>query len=346
MSKVKVLEIKERVRKIFLALGFDEERANIVCEVLTDTEIKGLKTHGYLRVSRYAKCVRGGGIIPMAEIKRVVDLPSIALLDASHSHGIVASYKATELAIEKAKNTGVGLVAVRGSRHFGAAGYYTEMCAKQGMLGISMSNGDIMIAPTGACEKAIGNNPMSYAAPAGKYNSIVYDIAMSMGSDMKIIEMSKKGVSAPDGWMIDQEGRPTNNPNDYLNGGVLLPFGGYKGYGLALMVECFASALANASITKDASAWCATSDGKGDVGHMFLAVDISKFDSVEEYSKRIEKMIDDIKASKRAQGVDSIYYPGEKEHISRALCLSDGEVDVADATLSDIDALEVELGLK
>lgn len=345
MAKVKIEQMKERVSRIFKKAGFSDDHADVITEVLTDTELKGLKTHGYLRVSRYVNCVRGGGINPAGEMKILNDLPSLAHIDAAGVHGIVASYTAMKMAIEKAKNTGVGVVSVRGSRHFGAAGYYTAMCADENMLGISMSNGNAMIAATGSREINIGNNPMSYAAPAGKYGTILYDIAMSVGSDMKIMEMKRKGQSVPDGWMIDGEGRPSNNPNDYLNGGVLLPFGGYKGYGLALMVECFGAALSGASMTREASAWCSGADDTRDVGQFFMAIDISRFEEVARYNKRVETMIDELKASKLAQGFDRIYYPGEKELVLRAERLASGELEVDDATLATIAETEKELGI-
>ena len=204
---------------------------------------------------------------------------------------------------------------------------------------MAMSNGDILVAATGSCEKTIGNNPFAYAVPAGKYDKILYDVAMSVGSDMKIIKMQNDGVPVPDGWMIDKEGVPSNNAADYLAGGTLLPFGGYKGYGLALMVEAFAATLSGAAMTKDVHAWNSTPGTSGNVGHFFMALDVSKMGSKDEYIARIENMIDEIASSKLAKGVDKIYFPGEKEQISRKACLDAGLVNVDDATLADIEAL-------
>ena len=207
------------------------------------------------------------------------------------------------------------------------------------MLGMAMSNGDILVAATGSREKTIGNNPFAYAVPAGKYDKILYDVAMSVGSDMKIIQMQNEGKPVPDGWMIDKDGVPSNTASDYLAGGTLLPFGGYKGYGLALMVETFAAALSGSAMTKDVHAWNSTPGTCGNVGHFFLALDISKIGSTEDYISRVEGMIDEISSSKLAKGADKIYYPGEKEQISRAKCLDAGLVSVDDAILADIDAL-------
>ena len=339
MAFVKIDKIKGDVQLIFEKAGVPSADAKKITEVLADAQMKGITTHGFVRVKKYIGCLKSGGIKPTADIEVICDTPSWALVDGKGGLGIGISCNAIDLAIEKAKNTGIGIVNVRGSHHLGPAGYYAAKCADEGMLGMAMSNGDVLVAATGSCEKTIGNNPFAYAVPAGKYDKILYDVAMSVGSDMKIIQMQNEGKSVPDGWMIDKDGKMSNNPADYLAGGTLLPFGGYKGYGLALMVETFAGALSGSAMTKDIHAWNSDPNGNGNVGHFFMALDISKMCSYSEYVGRVEKMIDEITTSKLAVGVDKIYYPGEKEMISRAKCLEAGEVLVDDAILADIEAL-------
>ena len=256
-----------------------------------------------------------------------------------------AAYKSMKIAIEKAKQTGIGMVNVCGSHHFGAAGYYASMCADAGMAGISMSNGDILVAATGSAEKTIGNNPFSYAFPAGKYGKVVYDIAMSHTSDQKVIALEKEGKPVPLGWIIDKNGNPTTDASEYMKGGTLMPFGGYKGYGLAMMVEIFAATLSGAAMTKDVHAWNTNSEVGGNVGHMFMAIDLSKFSSPEEYAKRVEALIDEIKASRKADGVEKIYYPGEIEKDRLEACLKEGSVEILDSTMEAISELEKKYGL-
>ena len=339
MAQVKIEEIKSKVLKVFEKAGVASEDAKVITEVLTDAQMKGITTHGFVRVKKYVGCINAGGIQPTCDIEIINDTPSWALVDGKGGLGIGISVKAVDLAIEKAKKTGVGIVNVRGSHHLGPAGYYAARCADEGMLGMAMSNGDVLVAATGSREKTIGNNPFAYAVPAGKYDKILYDVAMSVGSDMKIIQMQNEGKPVPDGWMIDKDGVPSNVASDYLAGGTLLPFGGYKGYGLALMVETFAATLSGAAMTKDVHAWNSTPGTCGNVGHFFLALDVSKMGSAEEYVSRVEAMIDEISSSKLAKGADKIYYPGEKEQISRASCLESGLVAVDDAILADIDGL-------
>ena len=342
MAQVKISDIKKSVKCVFEKAGVSSADAEIITEVLTDAQMKGITTHGFVRVKRYVDCIRLGGISPSCEITTLCDTPSWALVDGNGSLGIAVSCKAVDIAIEKAKQTGVGIVNVRNSHHLGPVGYYAAKCADNGMLGMAMSNGDVMVAATGSREKSIGNNPFAYAIPAGKYDKILYDVAISVGSDMKIIQMLNEGKQVPDGWMVDKEGRPSNNPQDYLDGGTLLPFGGYKGYGLALMVETFAAALSGSAMTKNVHAWNKKPGESGNVGHFFMALDVSKIGSTDEYISRVESMLDEITGSELAAGADKIYYPGEKEQLLRAACIKSGTVTVDDKVLSEILALEAE----
>jgi len=340
MAVVNLSEIKERVYKIFVKAGLSSEDAQIITEVLTDAQMKGIYTHGFVRVKKYVDCIKSGGILPEGNPEVMCDMPSWALLDGKGGLGIIIAYKAAKLAIEKAKQTGVGIVNINNSHHLGPVGYYAAMCADEGMVSMAMSNGDAMIAATGSREKNIGNNPFAYAVPAGKYDKILYDVAISLGSDMKIIQMLEENKQVPNGWMIDKDGRPSNNPADYMEGGVLLPFGGYKGYGLALMVETFAAVLSGAATTHNVHAWNSVPGASGDVGHFIMALDVSKIGNAENYAKRVEGIIDEIKGSQLAEGADMIYYPGEKEHNSVAKCLEEGTVFVADSTLALIEEVE------
>lgn len=342
---INTAEIKKRAEAIFVKVGLTPADAEIISEVLLETEMRGVFTHGFFRLERYVKCIKSGGIKTDGTYKTTFDSPSWAQIDGKGNLGIVISYKAMKLAMEKAKNTGIGIVNVKGSHHFGAAGYYTSMCAKNGMAGISMSNGDRMIAATGSAQKVIGNNPFSYAFPAGKYGKVVYDIAMSPTSDIKVLQAEKEGKLLPEGWLIDKNGNPTVDPSEYLKGGILIPFGGYKGYGLAMMVELFGGILSGAATTKDVHAWNADPNANGNVGHFFMAIDISKLGGADAYSARTESLIDEIKSAKKADGVSEIYYPGEIEQRRMEKCLESGFVDIADDTMAAVARVEAELGL-
>lgn len=344
--RVAIEDIKKRSIAVFEKAGLSTEDAKIITGVLLETEMRGVFTHGFMRLERYVNCIKSGGIKTNGEYTVVYDSPSWASIDGNDNLGIVVSYKAMKLAMEKAKETGVGIVNVKGSHHFGAAGYYTSMCADNNMVGMSMSNGDILIAATGSGEKTIGNNPFSYAFPAGKYSKIVYDIAMSYVSDRKVVQMDKEGKKLPEGWIIDKDGKATVDPAEYEKGGTLLPFGGYKGYGLAMMVETLGATLSGAAMTKNVHAWNTDENCGGNVGHFFMALDIEKLGNPDDYKKRVDDMIDEIKNSKKADGVDKIYYPGEIEMGKMAKCLEAGYVEIADDTMESVERVEKEFGLK
>ena len=334
--KVAISDIRKLSQDIFEKVGLSVEDAKIITDVLLQTEMRGVFTHGFLRLPRYVNCILADGIHTDGELDVFFDSPSWAQVNGKDNLGIVVSYKAMQLAMKKAKETGVGIVNVKGSHHFGAAGYYTSMCADNGMAGMAMSNGDVLIAATGSKVRTIGNNPFSYAFPAKKYGKIVYDIAMSYTSDHKVLQFAKEGKPVPEGWIIDKDGKPTTVASDYENGGTLLPFGGYKGYGLAMMVETFAAILSGAAMTQNVHAWNMNPAEGGNVGHFFLAMDLSKLGSVDEYRTRVDEMIEEIKNSEKAEGVDKIYFPGEIETEKMANCLRDGYVQIADDTMQKI----------
>lgn len=343
--RVAIEDIKRRSEEILKKIGLSEDDARIISGVLLETEMRGVFTHGFFRLPKYVACIKSGGIKTDGTYDVTFDSPSWAQLDGKGNLGIVISYKAMKLAMEKAKAAGIGIVNVKGSHHFGAAGYYTSMCADRDMVGISMSNGDRMIAATGSAAKVIGNNPFSYAFPAGKYGKVVYDIAMSHTSDIKVLQAEKEGKTIPAGWLVDKNGNPTVDPSDYLKGGILMPFGGYKGYGLAMMVELFGAVMSGAAMTKDVHAWNTDPEQNGNVGHFFMAMDISKTGDPADYKARVETLIDEIKSAKKAEGVEEIYFPGEIERNKMAKCLECGYVDIADDTMEAISRVESEPGL-
>ncbi len=296
-----------------LAVGANRQESESVATVLINADKRGVHSHGLVRVEGYAKCLKSGGIKGNASYTTITDGQSYALIDANGALGIPVSVYATNSAIDKAKKTGIGLVNVRGSHHHGACGYYSIMMAKRGLIGLAMSTGDIIMAAAGTAEDSIGNNPFSYALPAGKYGIICYDIAMSTVAMGKIAIAADEGRPIPLGWMLDHDGNPTTDANSYKYGGTMVPFGGYKGSGLAMMVESLAGILSGAALLKDIHAWNTDPTANGNVGHCFLAINPGMVNPGFDVPARAEKMITEIKAHKRAPGAEKIYFPGEIE---------------------------------
>ncbi len=295
-------------------VGLQYEEAQIVAQVLISADERGINSHGIMRTEGYIQSLQTGGITANAPHTIINNGPAYALIDANRGLGIPVSVFATDLAIEKAKNSGIAIVNVFNSHHHGACGYYSLRCADKGLIGLAMSTGDVIMAITGAAGSSIGNNPFSYAIPAGKYRAICYDIAMSTVAAGKISMAALEKRSIPLGWLLDQNGNPTTNPNDYTKGGSLYPFGGYKGYGLSIMVESMAGILSSAALLKDIHAWNLDPQRSGNVGHCFIAIDPTITNPRFSVPERAEEMINQLLSQKKAPGIQRIVFPGELEN--------------------------------
>ncbi len=310
--------------KVLLAAGASGSEAAEVARALTCADERGVHSHGCVRIEGYVACLQSGGIKGGAAYRTVSDGPSYALIDAGQGLGIPVSVFAAKLAAQKAKQTGVAVVNVRNSHHHGACGYYAIELAQQGLVGLAMSTGDVIMAAAGTAEDSIGNNPFSYALPAGKYGVICYDIAMSTVAMGKIAMAADEGRQIPLGWMLDRDGNPTTDPWSYANGGTMVPFGGYKGSGLAVMVEALAGMLSGAALLEEIHAWNRDPSHGGGVGHCFLAIDPQHLNPGFDLPSRAEQMIERLRAHRKAPGVDRIYFPGEIEQEKQAQARQSG----------------------
>lgn len=300
--------------------------SDTVASVLVSADSRGVSSHGCVRMQGYVECLKSKGIVANPTYKTVSEGPSHALIDAGQGLGIPVSVMAETIAIKKAKENGIAIVNVNNSHHHGACGYYSLMAAKEGLIGLTMSTGDIIMAVTGSSAQTIGNNPFSYAVPAGKYGNICYDIAMSTVAAGKISMAADEGRSIPLGWLLDPLGNETTDPKDYAKGGALMPFGGYKGYGLSMMVESLAGMLSGAALLKDIHAWNKNPEQSGNVGHCFIAIDPHIINPGFDLVARSEKMLDEILSSPKAPGVEKILFPGQLEQIKEARSFTEGIV--------------------
>lgn len=330
---------------IYRAAGLSEEDAGILSDALIENEMTGIASHGLIRTWKYVDCMLAGGIQPEGRYDFVYDSPSWAVLDALGGLGIVVSTKATDLCIKKAKETGIGIVNVRHSHHFGAAGQYTRRIARENMFGMAMSNTGPMMAVTGTNVRRAGNNPFSYCVPAGKYDYVMLDMAMSRFADGKLQVFRAKGLPMPPDTALDKNGNPTTDPNDYFAGGILLPFGDYKAYGLAVMVDLLSGILSGAGILSEVNAWNKTPGTDGNTGHFFMAIDISRVCDVKEYTDRVEKMVEWYKSAPLKPGVDKMRYPGEPEQDAMREALEKG-IGLPPSTIESLQTTADKLGVK
>lgn len=294
-------------------VGVKKNESKVAAEIMTNAEMRGVTTHGVSSLPLFVKRIQCGGIDTKAEIEIITQGLNWAIIDGHHGMGQITAFKAANMVVNKAKGRGIAIVGVKNGMHFGAAAYYSMMIAKENMIGISMSNTDPLMAIPGSVDKVIGSNPFSYAAPGGNEKMIVFDTAMSVVAAGKIKLAIENEKSIPLGWILDLNGNPTTNPNDYNKGGMLLPFAGHKGYGFALMVEILAGVITGNALTKDIPGWYDFSNSCPE-GFSFIAIDINSFMPIDNYKLRIDNLIRQIKSSSKSEGANRIYIPGEIEN--------------------------------
>jgi L-2-hydroxycarboxylate dehydrogenase (NAD+) len=301
-------------------MGVPPDDARIVGEVLVSADMRGVESHGLIRLaSYYGNRIQKGYINPLTPFKVVHETPSTALIDGGNGCGQVVSRKAMEMCIAKAKTSGIAAISVKNSNHYGIAGYYSMMALEHGMMGLSFTNSQPLVAPTYGKTAVLGTNPISVAAPTNKAHPYVLDMATSAVAYGKIQLHEKLGEHIPIGWGVDEDGQPTTDPSKIKPGGhgALLPLGGmeitagYKGYGLAVLVEIFCSALSGGCYLG-----LVGSPAKPDptcVSHFFMAVNIDFFRPIIDFRNQMDDMITMLKNSPLALGRDEILVAGEKE---------------------------------
>jgi ureidoglycolate dehydrogenase (NAD+) len=313
VTKVPYLDLETFATQCLVKAGAGQEDARTTASVLTRTDAFGIHSHGLRNLAGYLEKSRQGALDLNARPTVELDRPAIALLDAHHAIGMVSGMLAMRTAIDKARASGIAVVVVRCSTHVGAAGLYALEAAEQGMIGLAASNVDPNMTVPGARGKVLGNNPIAYALPAGRHRPVVFDIAMSAVASLKVIEARDQGTMVPEGWIVDDTGRPTTDPSRYPWEGAMMPMAGHKGYGLALLVDALTGVLANAATSDQVPSWLFEMDRPNDVSHLFLAIDPGVFGGAPDYGARVERLLDRIHAAPLADGADEILHPGQLE---------------------------------
>ncbi len=324
------------------ALGVSAEDASILADNLVEADLRGVHTHGTSLLLGYSRRLRSGGTRPSGALTIVHESPGVAVVDGGDGIGQVIGTRAMRLAIEKARRTGIGAVSVRHSNHFGAAASYSMLALPHDMIGFATTNAGARVPPVGGASAVVGNNPLSYAIPAGTQRPVVLDMAQSVVAAGKLGMALRRGESIPLGWALDRDGRPTTDPREGL-AGLLLPVGGPKGFGLALVMDALSGGLSAASVGLDLSG-PRPDDRPAGVCHFFLALDVASFVPVAEFKARVDKLILDAKSARHAPGVEEIYMPGEIEYNLRDRRLREG-IPLLRSLVKDLENLAVELDL-
>ncbi|MFY9279462.1 MAG: Ldh family oxidoreductase [Caldicoprobacterales bacterium] len=343
---------------VFKGVGVPEEDAKICAEVLIWADKRGIDSHGTNRLKPiYYDRINDGIQFPKTNFEVVKEGPTTAVVDGHHGMGMVIGKRSMDMAIEKAKKYGMGMVAVRNSTHYGAAGYYADMAVKAGMIGITGTNARPSIAPTFGVENMLGTNPLTFGMPTDEDFPFLLDCATSITQRGKIEVYAKIGKKMPEGWVIDENGDYQTDPDKVLEdlvkgtaaltplGGAGEELGGYKGYGYATVVEILSAALQGGSFLKMLTGF---KDGKKVpycLGHFFIAIDVSAFTELDDFKKTTGDILRELRNSKKAKGQDRIYTAGEKEYDTWTYRKDKG-VPVNPELLRELITVRDELGLE
>ncbi len=336
-------------------LGTPPEDAAICADVLIASDLSGIESHGVGRLKYYYDRIQAGVQSTRTEIDIVKETETTVVIDGHHGMGHVIAYRAMSMAIEKARQHGLGAAAVRNGTHFGIAGYYPLMAAQEGMMGFTVTNARPAIAPTFGTEPMLGTNPIAFAAPSDMAYPFCFDGATSITQRGKIEVAARAEEPVPPGWVIDAEGNPATDPDRILEDmgraqAALLPLGGagellagYKGYDLATMVEILSASLCGGAFLKDLLGFAPDGSRRPYMlGHFFLALDIEHFVPLELSRRITGEIMRALQASRRAPGQDRIYVAGEKEYEKRAIVREQG-VPVNQNLRQELQAMRDEL---
>jgi len=320
--------------EIFVAAGSPREEAKLVSEFLVRANLAGQDSHGVIRIVQYVKAIKRGDIKPGAKIEVVRETPTSALVNGNWGFGQVGAKRAMEIAVEKAKERSVGAVCAFNLYHVGRLADYTQIALENDMIGIAMANSTKRVAPHGGKESLLSTAPISFAFPAGEEKPFILDIATSVCAEGKVRVMLHKGEKLPHGYIIDKDGYPSMNAEDLYRGGAILPLGGdmvgYKGFGLALVVEALSGILSGDG--------CAYEPRKKGNGVFFQAIDIESFMPVDGFKRQMDGLVRTVKSSKLRPGFEEILIPGELEFRTEQKRLKEG-IYVPEKTWEEIKNL-------
>lgn len=355
--RVSVETLERFMFDVLTRAGVPPADAEIVADVLITADKYGIDSHGISRLKPiYYDRIKEGTLNPVTKIDIVREGPTTAVFDGNHGMGHVIAKRAMELAISKAREYGLGMVAVRNSSHYGIAGYYTNLAANAGMIGITGTNARPSIAPTFGVEPMLGTNPLTFSMPTDEDFHFCLDCATSTSQRGKIEVYARRGEDIPEGWVIDNEGRIRTDTLAILGdlskgkaaltplGGVSELSGGHKGYGYATVVEILSAALQGGAFL---TALSGIRDGQKvphALGHFFIAINVEAFTSLDDFKKTTGDILRTLRASKKAPGHDRIYTAGEKEYLMSLERTAQG-IPINESLQREIKGLVAELDL-
>ncbi|MCC6494312.1 MAG: Ldh family oxidoreductase [Pirellulales bacterium] len=344
-TRVSIAALEGFCFRVLTASGVREPDARTTTAALVTPDSWGVFTHGTKLLRGYARRLRAGGLRVDVSPKIAGQGPGWALIDGQSALGQVTSAFAVEESIRKARQCGVGFVTVRNSCHFGAAGYYAWLASQAGMIGIAMANDMPSVAAPGSKGPVLGSNPIAFACPGGSGDPIMLDMSIATVAGGKVFARCKRGEPIPPGWLVDDQGRPTQDGALYPERASLAPMGGHKGYGIGLFIEILAGVLSGAAVTRQVGSWL-FGDFQAPTNHgaAFLAIDVGAIMELEAFYRRIAALVGEIHAAPTAHGAPRLMLPGEIEWRNRRRAEAEGIELPADvvASLSEAAAESAE----
>lgn len=355
--RVPVKKLVDFMEEALEAMGVPSDDAKIIADVLITSDLWGIASHGVAHLRMYHERMKKGLQLPVTHWTVVKDTPTTAVVDGGNGMGMVVGHHAMKIAIQKARQYGIGAVAVRNSSHYGVAGYYSRMALDEGMVGLSMTNAHPSIAPTFGVTPLLGTNPLAIAVPTDELFPFLFDAATAVVTRGKIEVAARAGKPIPSGWVIGQDGTPVTDTSALIeqmnkNQAALMPIGGigellggHKGYGLATIVEIFSAAFQNGAKLSQLH----DTDAQGNphflrIGHYFMAIDVEHFLPLAEFKKITGDIMRELRGSTVVPGQERIYTAGEKEFYNTQYVLENG-VEVAPGVCKALTILQKELNL-
>jgi L-2-hydroxycarboxylate dehydrogenase (NAD+) len=322
--RVPARRLEEFAATAFHAVGIPPRDAQRIAELMVRADLQGSEGHGVFRLPQYIRRIKGGAVNIRPDIRIAREAAGMALVDGDNGMGHLVMTFAASKAIEKAKTAGVAWVGVKRSNHAGPASLYASMPLEHDMVGLYLAVGNANHLPAwGGLDMLLSTNPIAVAIPAGEEPAIVLDMATTVAAYGKVKTKAQRGEMMPEGWMMDRQGRPLLDPRR-ANDGFLLPIGGYKGYGLALVFGLLSGTLNGAAMGRDVVDFNADDTTPTNTGHAIVAINVEAFQPVAKFRKQVDALIRDLRNSQRLPGVDRIRLPGEGSHAARAERGKDG----------------------
>lgn len=336
--------LRALVARLLAAHAVPADDAAGVAEILVEADLRGVESHGVTRVAGYLSMMRLGLLNPRPKVAVLRETATTAMLDGDQGFGMVVARRAMEAAMGKARAAGLACVTARNITHTGMIGFYPMLAARAGLVGLAMNNGPKILPPFGGTTPTYATNPLAAAFPAGAREPIVLDMATAMVAAGKLRLAAKKGVPIPDTWALDRHGRPTTDPDEAIFHGFMQWAGGYKGFGLATVVEVLGGVLSGGLFGTDVPAMRDFGREPLVTSGCYLALDPERFMPLAEFRSRVDRLVDMVKASAPAAGVAEVFVAGEIEARTKAARLREG-IPLPAVVADELAALAAQAGV-